>query len=442
MIDENQTAAQAEPNAQEQAPQIEKPAQPEPQPESQAEPAPAQSEPLAAQTEPQQSEPAPTQPEPIQQEPEPKEAAPIQEQAAQNEPTPDQEDRVSLAAAMLSQPEPSAPTSPPPAASQPQQSPTPAAAHETALQPQASTQTAPDMSTPAEPAEPPQPRITGHSLRQPRAQRVQQPQKTWERTPQPVRQNSPYEPARQNSQYEPVATVTQSAAPVPSSSQSQRFSERVEQPRAAISPQRSASAEVQPKYATYSMSEIDQMLKQQAEAIGNSLGAKISSQQRTFQEAVTAQEKAFTKNADGFIARLEMVLQKVEGASKASQESVSRDMEEFKRVLAKELEQHRSQINKTVLPVAKALEDKPVRPQKERPEKQSTVQVKSDPALKTLLMATLIAAIASTILAFIAWTQATDATARLAKLESVQDKLDKIGQRVDMLFEGGTHPTK
>lgn len=116
------------------------------------------------------------------------------------------------------------------------------------------------------------------------------------------------------------------------------------------------------KYATYSRSEVDQMLKQHAETIANALGSKISSQQRVFQDAVEKQEKAFAKISDGFTSAFDQTRSRLEGMSKQSEETVKAELEHFKKELSRELEQHRAQINKTVMPVAKFIDERNARP--------------------------------------------------------------------------------
>lgn len=133
--------------------------------------------------------------------------------------------------------------------------------------------------------------------------------------------------------------------------------------------ERAARIEQQPvetsaKYATYSRSEVDQMMKQQAENIGSSLGSKIASQQRVFQESVERQEKTFAKLSDGFVVQFDQTRARLENISKQSEETIRTELDAFKKDLSKELESYRAQINKTVVPVAKFIEDKNKSPEK------------------------------------------------------------------------------
>jgi hypothetical protein len=136
------------------------------------------------------------------------------------------------------------------------------------------------------------------------------------------------------------------------------------------------------KYATYSKSEVDYMLKQQAESIMTALSGKISAQQRAFQEAVAAQEKAFNKLSDTYLSQFEASRVKLETTAKSVHDHTKTELDEFHKLLSKELEQHRTQINKTVLPVAKALEGKSLPQPKENSAKQAvTAPAKAQQAI-------------------------------------------------------------
>lgn len=112
------------------------------------------------------------------------------------------------------------------------------------------------------------------------------------------------------------------------------------------------------KYATYSVSEIDRMFKMQAESIMNTLGSKISGQQRSFQEAVESQEKTIGKLADRLTAQIEEARTKLEANTRKAQETAQQQLEGFKKDLNSELDQFRAHINKNVVPIPKAIEDK------------------------------------------------------------------------------------
>lgn len=193
--------------------------------------------------------------------------------------------------------------------------------------------------------------------------------------------------------------------------------------------------EANPKYATYSMSEIDAMLKLQAENIGAALGSKIASQQRTFQEAVTSQEKTFSKLSDNFITQFESARVKLESTAKSTQETTLTELDSFKKQLNKELEQYRTQINKMVIPVTKALEEKPVKA-KEKPvqEKPSgKVTVVADKTATKLGIASLVLLMATMLLSFMTW-------AKVTEVESLKTEVQEMSKKLDKLVDSGVHP--
>jgi hypothetical protein len=113
----------------------------------------------------------------------------------------------------------------------------------------------------------------------------------------------------------------------------------------AVSSQRS-DMDQQQKYATYSRSEVDQLLKQQAEQLAAALGTKISQQQRAFQEAMDKQEKSFSRISDAFATKLDSARIQIENTAKGTSEETHKELDEFKKQLVKELEMYRAQINK------------------------------------------------------------------------------------------------
>lgn len=123
-------------------------------------------------------------------------------------------------------------------------------------------------------------------------------------------------------------------------------------------PIRQTTQEPTHKYATYSQSEIDRMFKLQTESIANSLGAKISSQQRAFQDVIITQEKSFAKILDKLVAELEETKAKLEEYSKNSQEAKKAELAQFNASLSKELSEFRTHLNKNVLPISKTFEEK------------------------------------------------------------------------------------
>ncbi len=127
---------------------------------------------------------------------------------------------------------------------------------------------------------------------------------------------------------------------------------------AKTSEARSVSQDVGPKYATYSKSEIDRIMKMQTDNITTALSGKMSGQQRSFLEAVEAQEKAFARITERYVTQFEEARLKLESHNKVVQESSQKELERLNAELSKELTEFRAHVNKSILPVSRALEDK------------------------------------------------------------------------------------
>jgi hypothetical protein len=161
-----------------------------------------------------------------------------------------------------------------------------------------------------------------------------------------------------------------------------------------------------PKYATYSRSEVDQLMKQQLENISSALGGKISSAQRMFQDAVEKQEKTFSKLSDDFVVKFDQTRVRLENTSKDSADSIHAELETFKKDLSKELGEYRAQINKAVVPVARFIEDKNAKPP-EKAQKEVAAQAKGQQSqvsnemnfLRTMLYLNL----AGTVVILVCW---------------------------------------
>lgn len=182
------------------------------------------------------------------------------------------------------------------------------------------------------------------------------------------------------------------------------------------------------KYSTYSRSEVDHMLKQQTENITSALGSKISSQQRVFQEAVDKQEKSFAKLSDGFVNQFDQTRTRLENMSKQSEETIRAELETFKRELSKELDQHRAQLNKTIVPVAKFIEDKNVKPEKAQKEIARAAAPSQAPSdgygLKPLLFINLILMLVTLGTLF------ASVMPDVSKVHELQMKLDEINAKL------------
>ncbi len=185
--------------------------------------------------------------------------------------------------------------------------------------------------------------------------------------------------------------------------------------------------ESQAKYATYSRSEVDQLLKQQTEIITNSLGSKISGQQRAFLEAVAQQEKSFKNLADNFVSQFEAAHNKMQNTTKEAQEMTKSELAEFKRQLNKELEQYRSNINKTILPVAKVLEEKPLVKQSQQKTKEANVNVPANAAaLMTWLRSCFFAVIVSAAIICVILVKYSPINDMNTRIDSLSNKVDQL----------------
>jgi hypothetical protein len=122
--------------------------------------------------------------------------------------------------------------------------------------------------------------------------------------------------------------------------------------------QRAVSQDAGPKYATYSKSEIDRIMKMQTENITAALSGKMSGQQRSFLEAVEAQEKTFAKITERYVTAFEEARLKLESHTKVVHEASQKELERLNAELSKELTEFRAHVNKNILPISKAIEEK------------------------------------------------------------------------------------
>ncbi len=112
------------------------------------------------------------------------------------------------------------------------------------------------------------------------------------------------------------------------------------------------------KYATYSMSEIDQLLRQQAEVLTNLLNSKVTNQQKMLQETMKTQEKTIAKIVDELHAYGDSVRKRVEAAETQQKDVVQTLAEQSKSGLISEIEQFKSYVTKSVTPNIKVLDER------------------------------------------------------------------------------------
>jgi hypothetical protein len=155
------------------------------------------------------------------------------------------------------------------------------------------------------------------------------------------------------------------------------------------------------KYATYSRSEVDRMFKQQTEAIAATLGGKISSQSKAFQEAIDEQQKTFNKSIDKVIQQVDEFRMKLEANAASQKNATKEQLDGFSSDLTKELEQFKASLNKSIVPNIKTMEEKlrqVCETTTNQTGNQSTPNAANSGLLTALVSASLIASIISIVL--------------------------------------------
>lgn len=113
-----------------------------------------------------------------------------------------------------------------------------------------------------------------------------------------------------------------------------------------------------PRYATYSMSEVDLLLKKQAENIASNFNSRIATQQKTIIELTKEQEHKNTKIADQLQVYCENVRKSLENAESKHLVATKQLVEQAQKDLAFEIEQFKSYVNKQVSPGLKSLDSR------------------------------------------------------------------------------------
>lgn len=255
------------------------------------------------------------------------------------------------------------------------------------------------------------------------------------------------QPAGDNTQQgeQSPSTLTPAQEPLPGSTEAlEKFIQR-KADRPVETPVRREPVETTAKYATYSRSEVDQMLKQQTENVAAALGSKISSQQRIFQEAVERQEKSFAKLSDSFVVQFDQTRSRLENQSKLSEETIRNELDSFKKELGKELEQFRAQINKTVVPVAKFIEEKNTKPAEKATKEVARAQkevAKSTPqssgdvyGLRPLLITNLVLVLVALGALFAV------VMPDLERITQLQNKIDQLNSKLNPSTSSGAGPS-
>jgi hypothetical protein len=177
------------------------------------------------------------------------------------------------------------------------------------------------------------------------------------------------------------------------------------------------------KYAVYSKSEVDQMLKQQGDAVTNGLASKINSQQRLLQDLIANQERTFSKLQDKFVTEVDNARQKIDNSAKHASDVTKQDLQDFRTQLSKELEQYRAQINKNIIPLGKTIDEK-IKAMKEVSADRGKDDIRSLVIKIAAVLAILI--IASDVLVVVNMVKMSELVNLKGQVSSLSDKIDKM----------------
>jgi len=103
------------------------------------------------------------------------------------------------------------------------------------------------------------------------------------------------------------------------------------------------------KYATYSQSEVDRLLKIQAENITAALSAKISAQQKFVQKSVLTQEKASHKVLNELSDQIEQFNHTASKAAEHHNEQMKTLMEKAQNEIEVQFEQVKADLDRTLM---------------------------------------------------------------------------------------------
>ncbi|MBX3153874.1 hypothetical protein KF728_27215 [Candidatus Obscuribacterales bacterium] len=118
----------------------------------------------------------------------------------------------------------------------------------------------------------------------------------------------------------------------------------------------SSSSSSQPKYHTYSQSEVDNLIRRSAENITSSVTTKINQQTKTVEKNLKNQEYAFNQTLEKLTKQMEQANAKLDKASNDLNAGSAKQMEEFRSQLNKELDDFKSNFDKKVVPGIKLLD--------------------------------------------------------------------------------------
>lgn len=111
------------------------------------------------------------------------------------------------------------------------------------------------------------------------------------------------------------------------------------------------------KYATYSRSEVDQLLKQQIESASASLSQKVNQQTRSVKDALDAQTRAVNASIDEALSAFQSMKKEIEMAEKANSAETMKFIEKLKKDLADEMARTQSEVAGTARSNLKAMDE-------------------------------------------------------------------------------------
>jgi hypothetical protein len=103
------------------------------------------------------------------------------------------------------------------------------------------------------------------------------------------------------------------------------------------------------KYSTYSQSEVDRLLKIQAENITTAFAAKISNQQKTVQETIAEHEKSMRKISAELYVEMEQFNNAASKAANDHGEKLKTVMEKTQNEMEVEFEQVKADLDRTLM---------------------------------------------------------------------------------------------
>ncbi len=112
------------------------------------------------------------------------------------------------------------------------------------------------------------------------------------------------------------------------------------------------------KYSTYSQSEVDRLLKIQAENITTGFGAKISAQQKFVQETIAEHDKAMRKLSTDLSVQMEQLTVKASSAAEVQNEKAKTLVEKTQNELEVQFEQVKADLDRTLMNDLKGFDKK------------------------------------------------------------------------------------